>query len=66
MKLSKIEVMENFTLEKVGDYILMYDSWAGDPNKNIIKMAEILNESTDFYFCEGWELLKNTNNRFRG
>lgn len=59
-KLSKMEVEENFTLEKIGNYILMYDSWAGDPNKNIIKRAQIIGENVEFYFCEGWELLKNT------
>jgi hypothetical protein len=59
-RLSKMEVEENFTLEKVGDCIFMYDSWAGNPNKNIIKKAPILGEDVGFYFCEGWELLKNT------
>ena len=62
-KLSKIEVKENFALEKIGNYILMYDSWAGNPNKNIIKRARIFDENLEFYFCGEWESLKNTEKR---
>lgn len=63
--LSKVEVEENFTLEKIDDYILMYDSWAGNPNKNNIKKAHILSETTDYYFCEEWKPLQTRSKKWK-
>lgn len=54
-QLAKIEVKENFTLEKVGNFILMYDAGVWDKNKNIRKKAEILGENNEFYFFKEWE-----------
>lgn len=49
MKLLKSEVKENFTLEKQGNFVIMYDKGVWDKNKNIIKRLEIISEDEHYY-----------------